>query len=103
MSLNTNKSDNMSNALADGIGIFHDDDHDIDLARMNNLNSRASGSLGAASPAAGVVRMALDRTGIVKCVTIPDELSMQTAGRFAGAYCVHPSPTTPYSRLAHPQ
>lgn len=44
--------------------------------------SRAS-SLTASSPAARVVEMALEHPGYVRCVTVPDELSMAAALRFA--------------------
>ena len=50
---------------------------------MHTLTSRAA-SLGATWPAPGVVRMALDHAGGVKCVCIPDELAMFAARGFAG-------------------
>ncbi|KZS90112.1 tryptophan synthase beta subunit-like PLP-dependent enzyme [Sistotremastrum niveocremeum HHB9708] len=48
-------------------------------------NSRVS-SLGASSPAKEVVEMALDHPGTVKCVTVPDELSMLAAMRIAAEH-----------------
>lgn len=66
-----------------GITIFHDDEHDVNLARLPAITSHAS-SLGASSPAAGAVSMALQRKGGVQCVRVPDVLSMQAALSFAG-------------------
>ncbi|KAF4576879.1 hypothetical protein EYR40_001128 [Pleurotus pulmonarius] len=60
-----------------------DDEYGLALAFFHRLSSRASGSLGASSPAPGVVKMALERKGGVRCVTIPDELAMQAAMDFA--------------------
>ncbi|TFY83456.1 hypothetical protein EWM64_g569 [Hericium alpestre] len=65
----------------DNVTTRHDDDHDVKLAHLHRLTSKAT-SLGATEPSAEVVRMALDRTGGVKCVSIPDELAMQVAGSF---------------------
>jgi len=55
------------------------------LAKFNGFSSKASGSLGASQPATEVVKMALVRKGGVRCVSVPDELSMQAAGSFVGA------------------
>jgi len=82
MSINRDKSSAASD-LPDGIDIIHDAENDVMLAYLNHLTSRASGSLGASSPAPAVVKMALQRVGGVRCVSVPDELSMQTAECFA--------------------
>lgn len=57
------------------------DEHNIAIPHMKALNSRAA-SLGASSPAPGVVRMAVDRAGGIKCACIPDEMAMHTARLF---------------------
>ncbi|KAN0075216.1 Tryptophan synthase beta subunit-like PLP-dependent enzyme [Tylopilus felleus] len=58
------------------------EEHHVAVPYMHALTSRAA-SLGATSPAPGVVRMALDHAGGVKCVCIPDELAMFAARGFA--------------------
>jgi L-serine/L-threonine ammonia-lyase len=63
---------------------WYDEGQNVYLARVNKPSSRAT-SLGASSPSAGVVKMALEREGGIKCVCVPDELAMQTANSFAGA------------------
>lgn len=65
-----------------GISERLDDEHGVAIAHLNKIESRAS-SLGASSPAAGVVKMALEREGRVACVTVPDALSMQSTFLFA--------------------
>lgn len=62
---------------------FYDPRHEVTLVRLNAITSVAS-SLGASSPAPGVVRMALDRAGPVRCALVPDSLSMHIAVKFAG-------------------
>ncbi|CAK5279537.1 unnamed protein product [Mycena citricolor] len=69
-------------ALPPGVTVVHDEIHNVDLAHFSSFHSKASGSLGASQPAAGVVKMALERSGPVFCVTVPDELSMQAACAF---------------------
>lgn len=66
-----------------GISERLDDEHGVAIAHLNKIESRAS-SLGASSPAAGVVKMALEREGRVACVTVPDALSMQSTFLFVG-------------------
>lgn len=83
MSLNNNRSGS-AHVLPQGVDLVHDDANDVSLAHFSGFTSRASGSLGASQPAAKVVRMALQREGGVKCVSVPDELSMQTLISFAG-------------------
>ncbi|KAJ7905260.1 tryptophan synthase beta subunit-like PLP-dependent enzyme [Mycena olivaceomarginata] len=55
----------------------------VTAAHFSAFSSKASGSLGASLPAAGVVKRALERAGRVICVSVPDELSMQAASLFA--------------------
>ncbi|KAG1802512.1 tryptophan synthase beta subunit-like PLP-dependent enzyme [Suillus subaureus] len=57
------------------------EEHNIAIPHMKSLKSRAA-SLGASSPAPGVVRMALDRAGGIKCACVPDEMAMRTARLF---------------------
>ncbi|KAJ2977326.1 hypothetical protein NUW54_g11433 [Trametes sanguinea] len=55
---------------------------DVNIAHLTTLTSKAT-SLGATSPSAAVVRMALDRKGGVKSVCVPDEMAMSAALSFA--------------------
>lgn len=57
------------------------EEHNIAIPHMKALKSRAA-SLGASSPAPGVVRIALDRAGGIKCACVPDEMAMHTARLF---------------------
>ncbi|KAG0701041.1 tryptophan synthase beta subunit-like PLP-dependent enzyme [Suillus ampliporus] len=57
------------------------DEHNVAIPYMKALKSRAA-SLGATSPAPGVVRMAVDRAGGIKCACVPDEMAMHTARLF---------------------
>ena len=66
-----------------GVALRTDDTHGVRIAHVAELKSKAT-SLGASEPSAGVVRAALRRAGGVKCVTVPDEVTMQLAGAFAG-------------------
>ncbi|KAJ6455823.1 tryptophan synthase beta subunit-like PLP-dependent enzyme [Mycena sanguinolenta] len=70
-------------ALPKGVTVVHDKTHDVKLAHFSSFSSKASGSLGASQPSAGVVKKALERTGRVICVSVADELSMQAAYLFA--------------------
>ena len=65
----------------DGTRAEHCEEHNVTVAHLAKLTSRAS-SLGASSPAAGVVKMALQRSGGVKSVCIPDEMAMQSTLRY---------------------
>ncbi|KAH9053868.1 tryptophan synthase beta subunit-like PLP-dependent enzyme [Lactarius vividus] len=65
-----------------GVTLRTNDTHGVRVAHVTELKSKAT-SLGASEPSAGVVRAALDRAGGVKCVTVPDEVTMQLAGAFA--------------------
>lgn len=58
-------------------------DHGVTVAHLSNLTSRAT-SLGASSPAAGPIRMALDRKGGMKSVYVDDEFAMKAGLLFAG-------------------
>ncbi|KAF7295118.1 PALP domain-containing protein [Mycena indigotica] len=69
--------------LPAGVKAIYDQTHQVWLAHFSSFASKASGSLGASQPAAGVVKMALERAGPVISVTVPDELSMQAAYNFA--------------------
>ncbi|ETW85554.1 hypothetical protein HETIRDRAFT_438326 [Heterobasidion irregulare TC 32-1] len=71
-----------SHTLPNGTSVRYDEKNDVKLVHIHNLTSKAS-SLGASEPSGGVVKMALERKGRVKCVTIPDELSMKTGRLFA--------------------
>jgi len=73
MSLNSTKDEILFPEDAD---VFHDRENDVKLARFNRFSSKASGSLGASQPSAKVVKMALERQGDVKCVSVPDELNI---------------------------
>ncbi|KAL7283204.1 hypothetical protein ACG7TL_002631 [Trametes sanguinea] len=57
-------------------------EHGVNIAYLTSLTSKAT-SLGATSPSAAVVRMALDRKGGVKSVCVPDEMAMSAALNFA--------------------
>ncbi|KAG2048955.1 tryptophan synthase beta subunit-like PLP-dependent enzyme [Suillus hirtellus] len=59
------------------------EEYNIAIPHMKALKSRAA-SLGATSPAPGVVRMAVDRPGGIKCACIPDEMAMHTTRLFGG-------------------
>ncbi|EGO03866.1 hypothetical protein SERLA73DRAFT_175550 [Serpula lacrymans var. lacrymans S7.3] len=59
-----------------------DPEHDVTITHLRELTSRAS-SLAATSPSAGVVKLAIERPGGVKCVCVPDEMSMWAARTFA--------------------
>lgn len=74
----------MEQILPPGVGLVHDKAIGLKLAHFNGFTSKASGSLGASQPAARVMKMALERQGGVRCVSVPDELSMQTLVSFTG-------------------
>lgn len=71
-----------NSGLSEDVRIEHNSTYNVNVAHLPAITSRAS-SLGASSPAAGVVRMALERKGSIKSVCIPDELAMQTGIGFA--------------------
>lgn len=74
-------------APAHGVRAERNMEYDVTVAHLPALTSRAT-SLGASSPAAGAVRMALDREGDVQSVCVDDELAMQAALLFAGMFPV---------------
>ena len=69
--------------LPPGVDVIHDEENDLYLAHFNNFSSKASSSLGASQPSVGVMKMALERTGGIKSISVPDELSMSTLALFA--------------------
>ena len=85
MSLNGGRFNSSSRALPSDLDVkvVYDETHDVYLAHLNSFHSKASGSLGASQPAAGVMKMALEYEGGVKCVSVPDGLSMETSALFA--------------------
>lgn len=74
---------NVAAHLPPHVEALHDPKTGVALALLSALPSRAT-SLGASSPAAGIVRLALDRAGEIRCVCIPDEMAMQAVCKFAG-------------------
>ncbi|KAG8984278.1 hypothetical protein FRB94_006190 [Tulasnella sp. JGI-2019a] len=60
-----------------------DETYNVHIAHLNNVTSRAA-CLGATSPSAGIVRMALDRKSPVKCVCMSDQMSLTSAIKFSG-------------------
>ncbi|KAG7097364.1 hypothetical protein E1B28_004714 [Marasmius oreades] len=81
--MNSHPSSQFTSELPPFVTKVHDDVHDLELAHFHAFSSRASGSLGASRPAAEVVKMALQRKGGIRCVSVQDELSMQAAVCFA--------------------
>jgi len=81
--LNSSGSSEFATKLPSYVTKVHDETSGLDLAHFNAFPSKASGSLGASQPAVGTVQMALKREGGVRCVSVPDELSMQSAVAFA--------------------
>lgn len=69
--------------LPPGVDVIHDEENDLHLAHFNYFSSKASSSLGASQPSVGVMKMALERTGGIKSISVPDELSMGTLALFA--------------------
>jgi L-serine/L-threonine ammonia-lyase len=70
--------------LPPGVELVHDVENNFDMAHFNRFSSRASGSLGASQPSAGVLKMALERLGGVRSYSVPDELSMEGLVKFVG-------------------
>ncbi|KAF8911945.1 tryptophan synthase beta subunit-like PLP-dependent enzyme [Gymnopilus junonius] len=83
MSLNEGRFNNKSKTLDPGKTLVYNEVHSVYLSRFSSFTSKASGSLGASEPSAGVVRMAMDRKGEVKTISVPDELSMEALALFA--------------------
>ncbi|KAG5652962.1 hypothetical protein H0H81_002970, partial [Sphagnurus paluster] len=78
MSCNGGRFNSVRKAMPPNAQLVYDEANEVTLAHFNKFTSKASGSLGASQPAARVVKMALQRVGQVKCVSVPDALSMQT-------------------------
>lgn len=81
--MNSSGSSDFAVNLPPYVTKVHDEASGLNLAHFNSFHSKASGSLGASQPAAGTVEMALHRKGGIQCVSVPDELSMQSAVAFA--------------------
>jgi len=67
--------------VPDEVDIVAEEDG-IKIAHLKKLTSKAT-SLAATSPSPGVVKMALARGGSVRCLRVPDEMTMSTACSFA--------------------
>ncbi|KAF8061480.1 tryptophan synthase beta subunit-like PLP-dependent enzyme [Lyophyllum atratum] len=83
MSCNGERFNHINKSLPPDVDVVYDEETGVTLAHFNKFTSKASGSLGASQPSAKVVKMALEREGDVKCVSVPDELSMQALVSFA--------------------
>ncbi|EIN07806.1 tryptophan synthase beta subunit-like PLP-dependent enzyme [Punctularia strigosozonata HHB-11173 SS5] len=59
-----------------------DEHHRVKVAHLKQLTSKAT-SLGASSPSAGVVKLALQHPGGVASLTVSDEMAMWASERFA--------------------
>jgi len=66
----------------------------LKIAHLKKLTSKAT-SLAATSPSSGVVRMALAWGGGVRCLSVPDEMTMSTARSFAGNVIIAHDPQPP--------
>ena len=84
MALNGGRFNSEKKALPAKVSLVHNEENNVYLAHFASFWSKASGSLGASEPAAGVVKMALERAGGIKTISVPDELSMATLASFAG-------------------
>jgi L-serine/L-threonine ammonia-lyase len=83
MSLNNGRFNSIEKNLPRGVNLVYNDEYSLYLAHFTEFSSRASGSLGASEPSAGVVKMALERPGGIKTVSVPDELSIEALTLFA--------------------
>ncbi|KAF5376551.1 hypothetical protein D9757_008299 [Collybiopsis confluens] len=81
--INSSGSSTFATELPPYVDRVHDSESNLYLAHFKGFSSKASGSLGASQPATGAVKMALARKGGIQCVSVPDELSMQSAVAFA--------------------
>lgn len=88
ISLNNGRFNSATRTLPPGVDLIKDEANDVYLAHYNSFSSRASGSLGASQPAAAVVKMALERQGSIKSISVPDELSMEALRLFAGEFTI---------------
>ena len=80
MALNTDWSGSFG--VSDEVDIVTEE-NSVKIAHLKELTSKAT-SLAATSPSPGVVEMALAWGGSVRCLSIPDEITMNTACSFAG-------------------
>jgi len=71
--------------VTDEVDIMTEDG--VKIAHLKKLTSKAT-SLAATSPSPGVVKMALTWGGSVRCLSIPDEITMNTACSFAGNFII---------------
>ncbi|GLB35306.1 putative pyridoxal-phosphate dependent enzyme [Lyophyllum shimeji] len=83
MSCNVGRYNHVNKTLPPDVDLVYVEEEGVAVTRFKKFTSKASGSLGASQPAAKVVKMALEREGGVKCVSVPDELSMQALVSFA--------------------
>lgn len=80
MALNNNWAGSFG--VSDEVDIVMEEDG-VNIAHLKKLTSKAT-SLAATSPSPGVVKMALAWGGSVRCLSVPDEITMNTACSFAG-------------------
>ncbi|KAH9901158.1 tryptophan synthase beta subunit-like PLP-dependent enzyme [Cubamyces lactineus] len=71
-----------SRPTPEGTTAEYNREHGVTVAHLAALTSKAT-SLGASSPSAAVVKMALEREGDIRSVCITDEMAMQAALNFA--------------------
>ena len=83
MALNNGRFNSVEKNLPRGVNLVYNDEHSLFLAHFTEFSSKASGSLGASEPSAGVLKMALEGPEAVKTVSVPDELSMEALVSFA--------------------
>jgi len=83
MALNNGRFNSVKKILPTGVNLVYNEEHSVHLAHFTSFSSKAAGSLGASEPAAGVVKLSLERIGGVKTTSLPDELSMQALASFA--------------------
>jgi len=83
MALNNGRFNSVEKNLPHGVNLVYNDQHSLYLAHFTEFLSKASGSLGASEPAVEVVKMALERPGGVKTVSVPDGMSMEALTSFA--------------------
>lgn len=87
MSLNRGRFNSVEKKLPPGVNLVHNEEYDVNLAHFTSFSSKASGSLGASEPSPAVLKMALEWSGGFKTVSVPDEMSMEVLGAFAGEFC----------------
>ncbi|KAL1742798.1 tryptophan synthase beta subunit-like PLP-dependent enzyme [Schizophyllum fasciatum] len=83
MKLNRPSGTDETQALPTNVTVVQDESTGLKLAHFNGFSSRASGSLGASQPAAGVIKMALEHAGGVRTCSVPDGLAVQACVKFA--------------------